>query len=96
MSLGVTKSERVGISLFVLAQKRRWKQLAARASYPASEIPARSAHMGWQSNYYPKVRPMSAQNPDTGEGVAPGSHHYRAFIGATQTYMTFSLICNFP
>jgi len=33
---------------------------------------------------------MSAQNTDTGEGAAPGSHHYRAFIGATQTYDIFA------
>lgn len=33
---------------------------------------------------------MSAENTDTGEGVAPGSRHYRAFIGATQTYDIFA------
>ena len=33
---------------------------------------------------------MSAQNTDTGEGVAPGARHYRAFIGATQTYDIFA------
>jgi hypothetical protein len=33
---------------------------------------------------------MSAENNDTGAGVAPGSRHYRAFIGATQTYDIFA------
>lgn len=33
---------------------------------------------------------MSAQNTDTGKGVTPGSRHYRAFIGDTQTYDIFA------
>jgi hypothetical protein len=33
---------------------------------------------------------MAAHTPDTGEDVAPGARHYRAFVGATQTYDTFS------
>src|SRR6476620_11634010 len=33
---------------------------------------------------------MTFQPPDTGEGVAPGARHYRAFIGATQTYDIFA------
>jgi hypothetical protein len=33
---------------------------------------------------------MSSQSPDTGENVRPGTRHYRAFVGDTQTYDIFS------
>jgi len=33
---------------------------------------------------------MPANSPDTGEHAPPGGHHYRAFVGATQTYDMFS------
>jgi len=33
---------------------------------------------------------MTFQPPDTGEGAAPGTRHYRAFIGATETYDIFA------
>jgi hypothetical protein len=33
---------------------------------------------------------MSANTPDIGRNISPGQHHYRAFIGATQTYDLFS------
>jgi hypothetical protein len=35
-------------------------------------------------------RTMESKPTDIGAGVAPGSRHYRAFIGATQTYDIFS------
>jgi hypothetical protein len=33
---------------------------------------------------------MAVNTPDIGENVSPGARHYRAFIGATQTYDIFS------
>jgi len=33
---------------------------------------------------------MAANTPDIGENVSPGAQHYRAFVGATQTYDIFS------
>jgi len=33
---------------------------------------------------------MPSQFPDIGENARPGSHHYRAFIGDTQTYDIFA------
>lgn len=33
---------------------------------------------------------MSSESPDIGENARPGGHHYRAFIGDTQTYDIFS------
>jgi len=33
---------------------------------------------------------MSVPSPDVGESVRPGGHHYRAFVGDTQTYDIFS------
>lgn len=33
---------------------------------------------------------MPAQAPEPGLGLAPGSHHYRAWVGATETYDLFS------
>ena len=33
---------------------------------------------------------MTTKSPDLGEKISPGEHHYRAFIGATQTYDIFS------
>jgi len=33
---------------------------------------------------------MICEAPDTGEGITPGAHHYRAFVGATETYDIFS------
>src|SRR5947209_19510209 len=30
------------------------------------------------------------KSPDVGANVRPGSHHYRAFVGDTQTYDIFS------
>jgi len=33
---------------------------------------------------------MSFQSPDTGTGVRPGERHYRAFVGATETYDIFA------
>jgi hypothetical protein len=33
---------------------------------------------------------MSPHQPDIGAGVTPGSHHYRAFVGDTQTYDIFA------
>jgi hypothetical protein len=35
-------------------------------------------------------RVMESRPTDVGAGVAPGARHYRAFIGATQTYDIFS------
>src|SRR5262245_36492349 len=36
------------------------------------------------------MRPDDSKPPDTGRNVRPGSHHYRAFVGDTQTYDIFS------
>ena len=33
---------------------------------------------------------MAANTPDTGQNISPGAQHYRAFIGAPQTYDIFS------
>jgi hypothetical protein len=33
---------------------------------------------------------MPSQSPDIGETARPGAHHYRAFVGDTQTYDIFS------
>jgi len=38
----------------------------------------------------PSKLAMSANSPDIGSKISPGAHHYRAFIGATQTYDIFS------
>jgi hypothetical protein len=45
----------------------------------------------------PTVNAIAVEPPDAGEGVAPGARHYRAFVGATETYdifchMQFSLM----
>ena len=36
------------------------------------------------------MHPDDLQSPDSGRNVPPGSRHYRAFVGDTQTYDVFS------
>ena len=33
---------------------------------------------------------MNTEGPDLGEGVSPGARHYRAYVGAPQTYDIFA------
>jgi len=41
-------------------------------------------------NIFPSMHPDDLQSPDRGRNAPPGSHHYRAFVGDTQTYDVFS------
>jgi hypothetical protein len=36
------------------------------------------------------MHPHDSESPDVGGNVRPGAHHYRAFVGDTQTYDIFS------